>query len=289
MPKIDLGYVIGPKGDTGDAGPQGVQGIPGPQGEEGRTAYQYAVDAGYTGTEGEFSQALASIDTFASESELEAHTGNTNNPHSVTAAQIGAQLPVSASGTGYYNADTDRNVEANRIAAIKAAIAEYGWANLKNKQITTFIIRYASGYYFAYLMLFQGATTARVMEFNPDSTAAIVNMYGASDNGETVAVGNRAVAPNHTHTKANITDLGTIGAAAAKGVTDYNYKTYIRSTDENLVTARTVVNHVYYSLNRENRVPDAETNYTTYMARGEALNSSDTNPTANGAISWTYA
>ena len=42
------------------------------------------------------------------------------------------------------------------------------------------------------------------------------------------------------------------------------------------------------ALNRTNAVNAANTSYTTYMARGESLNSSETNPTANGTIAWTY-
>lgn len=46
----------GPKGDTGETGPQGQQGNPG---KDGKSAYQYAVDGGYTGTEEEFAEKLA--------------------------------------------------------------------------------------------------------------------------------------------------------------------------------------------------------------------------------------
>ena len=73
----------GPKGDTGPQGPQGPQGEQGPQGlhgetgpqgpagadgqpgadgapgADGKSAYQYAVDGGYTGTEAEFAAKLA--------------------------------------------------------------------------------------------------------------------------------------------------------------------------------------------------------------------------------------
>ena len=48
----------GPKGDTGPAGADGAQG---PAGANGKSAYQYAVDAGYTGTETDLSAALASL------------------------------------------------------------------------------------------------------------------------------------------------------------------------------------------------------------------------------------
>ena len=43
----------GPKGETGETGPQGKTGA------DGKNAYQYAQDAGYTGTEEEFAEKLA--------------------------------------------------------------------------------------------------------------------------------------------------------------------------------------------------------------------------------------
>ena len=84
-PKGDTGDTgpAGPKGDTGPQGPQGPQGEQGPQGLQGETgpqgpagadgqpgadgapgvdgksAYQYAVEGGYTGTEAEFAAKLA--------------------------------------------------------------------------------------------------------------------------------------------------------------------------------------------------------------------------------------
>lgn len=41
-------------------------------------------------------------------------------------------------------------------------------------------------------------------------------------------------------------------------------------------------------LNRTTNVNAADTNYSTYMARGEALFSSETTPTVNGAIAWQF-
>lgn len=41
-------------------------------------------------------------------------------------------------------------------------------------------------------------------------------------------------------------------------------------------------------MNRTTNVNAADTNYTTYMARGEALFSSETTPTVNGSIAWQY-
>ena len=77
----------GQKGDTGETGPQGIQGQIGPKGEQGqqgiqgetgpkgdkgdtgergqtgKTAYEYAVDGGYAGSENDFSEKLADIIT----------------------------------------------------------------------------------------------------------------------------------------------------------------------------------------------------------------------------------
>ena len=41
-------------------------------------------------------------------------------------------------------------------------------------------------------------------------------------------------------------------------------------------------------LGRTTAVTEADTNYTTYMARGEALFSAETTPTVNGTIAWQY-
>lgn len=49
----------GDKGDTGATGPAGADGADGEDGADGKSAYEYAVDGGYTGTEQEFAQKLA--------------------------------------------------------------------------------------------------------------------------------------------------------------------------------------------------------------------------------------
>lgn len=49
----------GDKGDTGAQGPQGPAGADGQPGTDGKSAYQYAVDGGYTGTEAEFAAKMA--------------------------------------------------------------------------------------------------------------------------------------------------------------------------------------------------------------------------------------
>lgn len=41
-------------------------------------------------------------------------------------------------------------------------------------------------------------------------------------------------------------------------------------------------------LGRTTAVTEDDTNYTSYMARGEALFSTETIPTVNGCIAWVY-
>lgn len=90
--------IQGPKGDTGAQGPQGEQGVQGIQGEQGATgpegpqgpagvagadgksAYQTAVEGGYSGTETAFNAALV---------DVPGHIENKSNPHAVTKTQVG--------------------------------------------------------------------------------------------------------------------------------------------------------------------------------------------------------
>lgn len=57
-----IGNVKGPKGDTGTTGPKGetgATGAAGAAGADGKSAYAFAVEGGYTGTEAEFAAKLA--------------------------------------------------------------------------------------------------------------------------------------------------------------------------------------------------------------------------------------
>lgn len=51
--------VPGPKGDPGQAGAPGDKGDPGSDGKDGKSAYQYAKEVGFAGTEEEFASKLA--------------------------------------------------------------------------------------------------------------------------------------------------------------------------------------------------------------------------------------
>lgn len=75
----------GAQGPQGIQGPQGVVGPEGPQGPagvagaDGKSAYQTAVESGYSGTETAFNSSLAAVPS---------HIADKENPHSVTKAQV---------------------------------------------------------------------------------------------------------------------------------------------------------------------------------------------------------
>lgn len=90
-----------------------------------------------------------------------------------------------------------------------------------------------------------------------------------SVNGKTGAV---TVAVPTIPTTANLLKGdGSGGMSAATAGTDYTTPANVRTI-----------------LNRTNNVSVANTSYTTYMARGEALFSAETTPTVNGCIAWQY-
>lgn len=80
-------------------------------GAPGKTAYEAAIDGGYAKTEEEFNERLAtnivSWENVANKPTVEdlgaapaSHVSDTNNPHSVTAAQVGAVKKTGDTMTG---------------------------------------------------------------------------------------------------------------------------------------------------------------------------------------------
>jgi hypothetical protein len=63
-----------------------------------------------------------------------------------------------------------------------------------------------------------------------------------------------------------------------------DYRVYLPSSGGTLLTNGDLTT----ALNRTTAVNEANTSYTTLMARGSSLNSSQTTPTVNGAIAWMY-
>ena len=77
------------------------------------------------------------------------------------------------------------------------------------------------------------------------------------------------------------------GYLTSAPVASVNSKTGVVVLTANDVGAATT-SDIHTAINRTNAVNVANSNYTTYMARGEALFSSETTPTVNGTIAWQY-
>lgn len=91
--------------------------------------------------------------------------------------------------------------------------------------------------------------------------------------------------PSATTPKAPGTASAGTSAAYARGDHVHPKQTVTKS-DVGLGNVDNV--SVNARLNRTTNVNASDTNYGTYMARGEALFSAETTPTVNGCIAWQY-
>ena len=101
-----------------------------------------------------------------------------------------------------------------------------------------------------------------------------------------VEVGNSVILEVNPVTGLQLADVGmdanhlpVINLPAPQDDADAANKSYVDQTA--LTTVQT-------ALNRNTNVSEADTNYTTFMARASSLNSASTAPTQNGQIAWTY-
>lgn len=85
----------GSKGNDGAPGADGKDGLDGPPGADGKSAYQYAKDGGYTGTEAEFATKLAA-EKFANPNAL-TFTGAVTGSYDGS-APVSVEIPSSGSG-----------------------------------------------------------------------------------------------------------------------------------------------------------------------------------------------
>lgn len=115
---------------VGLPGKDGAPGADGKDGAPGKSAYQAAVEKGYTGTEEEFNAALANIP---------AHIADKANPHAVTAAQVGAYTKeqslqkATAALYGLENGAVPDDV-LNVLSRFQGGLGnEYMWAKYENR------------------------------------------------------------------------------------------------------------------------------------------------------------
>ena len=158
--------VQGPKGDTGAQGPQGEQGIQGIQGAQGaigpegpqgpagvkgtdgKSAYQTAVEAGYSGTETAFNEALKEVPGHIANSNIHvtatqkaAWDGKAEGKHASQHGKDGTD-PITPAAIGAASLGADGKVPANQlpeISSVKTYTATIGttWTEDSNTGVKT--------------------------------------------------------------------------------------------------------------------------------------------------------
>ncbi len=121
-------------------------------------------------------------------------------------------------------------------------------------------------------------------QYNSAHTGAEIDQ-AVSDVQNNKAAWSSKPQPSNTTPKAPGTASAGSESAYARG--DHVHpKQSVSKTDVGLGNVDNV--SINSRLNRTTNVNASDTKYTTYMARGEALFSTETTPTVNGCIAWQY-
>lgn len=158
--------VQGPKGDTGAQGPQGEQGIQGIQGvqgaigpegpqgpagvkgTDGKSAYQTAVEAGYSGTETAFNTALKEVPGHIGNSDIHVTAeqkttwdGKASGKHASQHGKDGAD-PITPDAIGAASLGADGKVPSSQLPEISSvktytAIIGTAWVEDENTGVKT--------------------------------------------------------------------------------------------------------------------------------------------------------
>jgi hypothetical protein len=121
-------------------------------------------------------------------------------------------------------------------------------------------------------------------QYNSAHTGAEIDQ-AVSDVQNNKAAWSSKPQPSNTTPKAPGTASAGTSAAYARGDPVHPKQTVTKS-DVGLGNVDNV--SINSRLNRTTNVNASDTKYTTYMARGEALFSSETTPSVNGCIAWQY-
>ena len=121
-------------------------------------------------------------------------------------------------------------------------------------------------------------------QYNSAHTGAEIDQ-AVSDVQNNKAAWSSKPQPSATTPKAPGTASAGTSAAYARG--DHVHpKQAVTKSDVGLGNVDNV--SINTRMNRTTNVNASDSNYTTYMARGEALFSSETTPSVNGCIAWVY-
>lgn len=121
-------------------------------------------------------------------------------------------------------------------------------------------------------------------QYNSAHTGAEIDQ-AVSDVQNNKAAWSSKPQPSDTTPKASGTASAGTSAAYARGDHVHPKQTVTKS-DVGLGNVDNV--SINSRLNRTTNVNASDTKYTTYMARGEALFSTETTPSVNGCIAWQY-
>lgn len=280
--------VQGPKGDTGAQGPQGEQGIQGIQGAQGaigpqgpqgpagvkgtdgKSAYQTAVEAGYSGTETAFNEALK---------EVPGHIANSD-------IHVTAEQKATWNGSVRYDAaqsltDAQKTQARNNIGAITALLAAKALHVAKTGSDTTgdgsaakpfLTIGAALG---SLPKLLMSNVTVNVHEGTYDEAVSVSGFSGSGslelkgESGKTVSV--RIVSIyNNTCGSTNLTNLTVFGSSGD----GYNWSVFCDKTSSvyfSNVTCTNTVASQFYGAFRFSYMPFATLEKVTVSNKAIAL------------------
>lgn len=197
----DTGIVYTWNSNTNAWDPLGtIQGPIGPQGETGKSAYQYAVDGGYTGTESQFKAMMSSVDTKATEAINSAAAAS----NSKTAAAQSAATAVSSATAAANSADSAG--QSKTAAADSAASAASSASSAASSATASFGSAAAA----------EASKTAAAgsAEAAAGSAASAAESASAAGNNATAAAGS-ATAAEASKTAADQSAQAAAGSASA--------------------------------------------------------------------------
>lgn len=267
----------GPKGDTGPTGPTGPQGEQGIQGPIGPTGPQ-----GEQGIQGPAGTSFTVKALYATLTALQtAHpTGNAGDAYAVG---------TSTSNTVYiWDVDLSQWKDIGNIQGpqgIQGEIGPQGETGPQGVKGDTGATGAQGDTGPAGKTAYESAQTGGYAGTESAFNAALAGVENKADKVSSAASGNFAA----LDASGNLADSGKKSADFANAshthvVGDLPAQTTITNSTSNIPTSSAVV----ALAGRSTAVTTADTNYTSYMARGEALASTDTTPGQNGQICWKY-
>jgi hypothetical protein len=240
----------GEKGETGAAGATGPEGPQGPKGEQGAKG-----EPGATGPQGPAGHTpVKGTDYFTAADKSEIAQAAAELVGVPSASSTTPKAPGTASAgseSAYARGD---HVHPNEVVIFDAS-ASVDYNNLK---AGTYDLTYS----FTYADVLSAYSAGKAVFIHVSGRAGRKKMFPVSD-FDRVADWFEFIIYYDSFR------LGVSGGETAA------FKLYI-SNDMNT------------KLNRTTNVNASDSNYTTYMARGEALFSSETTPSVNGCIAWQY-